>query len=125
MSVRRYNTWYQDFHDLSESERAEWVRFVIAEIREKAEETGDKSLKELADFLSDRSQCQIIGFSPGYEYLNVRDDGRRDWSNSFVHASGSVMLFVKHKHLPMFMMISPEIKWNKSDLPVKAIGGTG
>jgi len=110
---------------LSAKERQSWVKQVIDDIREESKRLGDKDLKKLADFLSDPSECKVIGFAPGFEYLLAKDDGRPDWEKSFIHPTSQACLFVKSKKLPVFMIIGATLKWDKSDLPIDVVGGTG
>lgn len=124
---KRYNSWYGLIFSLDSEERQGWVDLVIADMEKKAKRENNKGLAEVVSFLRNESVCQIIGFTPGFEYLmSGNHDNRDDWDKSYIHAAGAAMLFVKHKKLPVYMMISPEAKWGESDLPVEGvIGGTG
>lgn len=123
---KRYNEWYGLLFNLDAKERQKWVKQVIDDIREEAKRTKNRKLSDLANFLENPNECQIIGFAPGYEYLLAKNDGRDEWEKSYIHPTSQVCLFVKSKKLPMFMIVGATLKWNKSDLPIgDVIGGTG
>lgn len=123
---KRYNEWYGLLFNLDAKERQKWVKQVIEDIREESKRTKNKDMAKLADFLENPSECQIIGFAPGYEYLLAKNDGRSEWEKSYIHPTSQVCLFVRSKKVPMFMIVGATLKWNKSDLPIgDVIGGTG
>lgn len=119
--VKRYNPWFMHIHSLAEKQRKEWVRKVIDEVRAEGLRKKSKEIEAMADFLSDSSKCQIIGFCPYVEYTRVSGD----LEHSYLHAFGSPLLLCKVKNLPSLMIIGPGIKWNKSDIPVDVEGITG
>lgn len=98
--------------------RQRWVKHILDGIksyRSKIPKASAES-KYLTDLLADEDTWELIGFAVNSQYIRIDHENDDMLKYIFVHPWGSPPLIYKHKRLPMFVTVGPNIRWNDSIL---------
>jgi len=76
----------------------------------------------LSDFIEGEKEFRVIGFAANAPYINV-DRAFGDTKPIWVHPWGIPSLLLKHKTLPVIMMVSPAIRLNENLLGSRNMEG--
>lgn len=115
----KYPRWVKTLLATPASERLGWVEEIInglKEYRKKHKLTKDEVY--LSEFLTkaiNSGEYEIVGFSPGTEYIKV--EGPEDELNCvWQHEHMNPGLLLKPKHLPILIIVGPALRKDSSIL---------
>lgn len=119
--IKQLLSWSNTVSYLSDSEKKSLSDLLIDGI--KAQRRGKKESDVwLSDFVRSGKEFRVIGFAANAPYINV-DRAYGDTRPIWVHPWGIPALLLRHKELPVILMISPAIRLNENLLGNKNMEG--
>jgi hypothetical protein len=125
--------WVDTMLETPQKERVEWVNTILNGIRSNTAsyvypmnqstlphrensivKATTKELENLVDYIKS-SDFEIMGFAPNINYIRVK--GSPEYLNAWwVHPFSSPALVVKHKKLPVIMLVGASIQKDRSTI---------
>lgn len=119
--IRQCLSWVDVVSRMNLSEKKNLANLILAGLV--AQRKGKRSDEVwLSDFIAKGREFKIVGFAANAPYINVD----RKWGDTkpiWVHPWGIPALLLKHKTLPIIMMVSPAIRLNENMLGDKSMEG--
>lgn len=119
--IRQCLSWVNVVSHMTLPEKKQLVRLLLSGLV--AQRKGKKSDERwLSDLIQDGKEFQVIGFAANAPYINVD----RKWGDTrpiWVHPWGIPAIMLRHKRLPILMMVSPAIRLNENLLGSKSMEG--
>lgn len=121
--------WVKTMLDTPQKEREGWVKMILSGIRSNPAsyisptDKGDlkekisrasKELNNLVDYITS-TDFDIMGFAPNVSYIRVT--GSKSYLDAlWIHPFSSPTLVVKHKTLPVIMLVGASLQKDKSTI---------
>jgi len=116
--VKEYLSWVGVMVRTPVKKRMEWVKLIFEGLRSyrPKNQPKDREAFYLSDALQDKDTWDLIGFSCNLQYIRADHEDKDMLEAVFVHPWGTPPLLLKHKRLPMFVIVGPGIRWNDTIL---------
>lgn len=110
--IRQILSWANAVSYMTTPEKKQLAKLLITGIeRQRKSKASDETW--LSEFISSQKEFTIEGFAANAPYINV-DKNYGDTKPIWVHPWGIPALLLKHKTLPVIMMVSPAIRLNEN-----------
>lgn len=112
--MKEYLSWVTLMTKIPVKARYEWLAQVIKGLKSYRGKS-DKRRQWLSDMIMDSGEFETVGFAANTSYVKI-DGNAKELNCMFVHPWGSPTLLLKHKRLPLCVLVSASMRYDETIL---------